>query len=183
MLHNWVFTCSIKSSLRFLFFYAVFVSKGNLLDLYFTSLHFVLVLCGGHKTMSPLYFRILHFYFFFFGISEPITWKSNTIKTIDVYAIVRKNIAVVSVSGVKRWDQIPPRRGFIPLTSYPTSRVGWRHFRSAMLDNITSVLGALHSFDLHFYLFTALTYIKCNHSKYNSTCPLGTVSINCKHTK
>ena len=43
--------------------------------------------------------------------------------------------------------------------------------------------GALHSFDLHFYLFTALTYIKCNHSKYNSTCPLGTVSISCKHTK
>ena len=48
---------------------------------------------------------------------------------------------------------------------------------------ISTIKGALHSFDLHFYLFTALTYIKCNHSKYNSTCPLGTVSINCKHTK
>ena len=43
-------------------------------------------------------------------------------------------------------------------------------------------LGAIHSFDFHFYLFTAVTHIKCNNSKYNSTCRLGTVSINCEHT-
>ena len=43
--------------------------------------------------------------------------------------------------------------------------------------------GAFHSFFFHFYLCMAVTQKKCKQTKYNSTCPLNTVSIHCKHTK
>ena len=62
---------------HFLICNVFYVSKGNLFDVYFTSLQLMLVRCGGRRT-SP---HVLHqnaVYFISFGIVEPIVVSLKT---------------------------------------------------------------------------------------------------------
>ena len=62
---------SLNKTSHFLIRSVFFVSKGNLVDVYFTTLQLVLVLCGGGR-MSPCTSPQCRLYFISFGIIGPI---------------------------------------------------------------------------------------------------------------